>query len=136
MDYTEIIKNLTLYESDLYSGKIIIEKRIGITDVEFKKNMTFQTDAICWYKKSNKIYFKNYNYVLIRKFIENEEFVNELYYDIDELKDKGLKIENFFPFYPNFSTLKLYFKKNNDIPIESQNECIDYVKVLNKHFYK
>lgn len=135
MDYKNIVKKLTINKSDLYTGKIILNKCDKELNIKLENNSIFQTDATCWKRENGEIVFQNFNYVLIRKFNKQVNMINELFYDIDELKDNGIEIEDFFPIYPNMSILNYYFNYI-DVSDNTKKKCINYAKILNKKYYR
>lgn len=135
MDFKKIVKKLTLYKSDLYTGNIVIVSQTGEFHLNVPKDGFIQTDATCWQKDEDGIIYKNYSYILVRSFNENINIQNEIYYDIDSLIDLGLTPEDLFPIYPNASILN-YYLNYCDMSIKTKNKCINYAKSLNKNFYK
>lgn len=137
MHIKRTIYNLTLYKKDLYEGKIIIIP--NSRDIALKLNPTnfIQTDANCWKKENGnvKISYGRYNYILVRKFLDGENIENELYCDIDDLKDKGLDLENLFPIIPNYQILKYYLEQHH-MPKNSYRKYINYTSSLNANFYR
>ncbi len=138
LKYTKrTINKLTLYETDLYEGKIVVIPHSRNLCI-LKSNGTFiQTDTICWKKENNyvMINYGTYNYVLIRKFSNNANVANELYFDIDDLKDKGINLTDFFPIYPNVQILK-YYLENNNVSKNSIDKCLTYCSKIDKNFYR
>ena len=135
MDYKSIVKKLTINKSDLYTRKIILNKCDKELNIKLENNSIFQTDATCWKKENSEIIFSDFNYVLIRKFNKQVNMINELFYDIDELKDNGIEIEDFFPIYPTISILNYYFNYI-DVTGNTKKKCINYAKILNKKYYR
>lgn len=131
------INKLTLYETDLYEGKIIIVPHSRNLCIEKNFGTFIQTDTMYWKKENNHVIinYETYNYVLIRKFSNNDNIANELYFDIDDLKDKGLNIADFFPMYPNDKILK-YYLENNNVSKNSIDKCLVYCAKFDKNFYR
>lgn len=135
MNLKRTIRKLTLYENDLYEGKIVIVPHTGNLYINKCDDTIIQTDATCWCMDNQTILFRNYNYVLLRKFKGHINVQNELYYDIDDLEDKGIDFNDLFPIYPNRRTLN-YYMDYCDMSLKTKYKCLNYAKILNKDFYK
>ncbi len=137
MHIKRTIKKLTLYKTDLYEGKIIIIPNSDDISLEMGPNIFIQTDAICWKKKNNKVIipYCNYNYVLCRKFEGCNNIETELYYNFNDLQDKGLNLEDLFPIMPNDQILR-YYLEQSDISKKFYKKYISYASEKNKKFYK
>lgn len=137
MHIKRTINNLTLYKTDLYEGKIIIIPNSKDIALELNPTNFIQTDARCWKKEDGKfkISYGCYNYILVRKFLGCKNIENELYYDIDDLKDKGLDLENLFPIMPNYQILKYYLMQGH-IPKKYYQKYIKYTSNINANFYR
>lgn len=135
LNIKKIVKKLTLYESDLYEGKIIIIPKKDSLVLKKSENEIIQTDATCWKRQGDNLFFINYNYVLVRKFDKQKIVNNEIYYDIDFLEDKGLETSELFPIYPNNEVLNHYLNYC-DISLKTKEKCLEYAKRLNKLFHK
>lgn len=135
MNLKRTIKKLTLYKDDIYTGKISIVPQKGNLLIKKKDDMIIQTDAVCWKNENNNILFCKYNYVLIRKFLEHVNIYNKLYYNVDNFEKNGLTLEDLFPLYPNIQ-ISNYYLNYCDVSSMSKDKCLNYVKMLNKNFYK
>lgn len=135
MSPKQIIEKLILYSTDLYKNKIYIIKHSQDVYLKKEASQAIQTDAVCWKKDDNGILFKNYNYVLCRSFFLNTDIKNELYYNIDNLKNNNLNIKGLFPIYSNCGVLTYYLNYYN-MPKNTKVNCLDYTKSLNPRFYK
>lgn len=137
MNLKRTINKLTLYENDLYEGKIVIIPKSRNLCIKKELGIFIQTDTICWKKDKSDILinYNNYNYVLVRKFNNKINTKNELYYDIDDLNDKGLNLNDLFPIYPNNQILT-YYLEHSDLSMTSRQKCINYCSSINKNFYR
>lgn len=131
MDYQKQIKNLTLNKSDFYTGKIIIQKTSGDFTLKNNSNYIIQTDAKDNKKEYEYTIYKNYNYILIRKFKNHKNIENELCYNVDDLIDLGIKIEDLFPIYPTIEVMAEYLKGVN-VSDKQKSKCLSMTKMLNK----
>ncbi len=135
MHLKRAIDKLTLYKTDLYEGRIIIIPNVNNISLKLSPNTFIQTDAVCWKKEENYAIIDCFNYVLCRKFEGLNNIENELYYNFDDLKDKGLDLEDFLPMLPNNQILRYYLEHSN-ISKNSYQKYIDYAAGLNKSFYR
>lgn len=135
MNIKRTVKKLVLYESDLYEDKIVILNPNASTLITKDKNTIIQTDATCWSYKDGNFLFKDYNYILLRRFEKFVNIQNEIYYNIDSLTDKGLKLSDLFPIYPNRTVMTAYLSCC-DMSQKSKERCLNYAKSLTKTFYK
>lgn len=137
MHLRQTIDKLILYKKDLYEGNIVIIPNSENISLQLQSNIFIQTDAIDYSKKISNITidYGFYNYLLVRKFDGCNNIENELYYNFDDLKDNGLCLEEFFPFYPNSQILNYYLQHSN-INKSSYQKYIKYASKLNENFYK
>lgn len=137
MHIKQTIEKLTLYKSDLYEGRIIIIPKSENVSLKIWPNILIQTDAVCCEKENDNIKFNYgyYNYILVRNFKGCRNIQNELYYNLDDLKDNGVYLEDFFPIMPNNQIMN-YYLENSCIKKDSYQKYIDYASKLNKNFYR
>ncbi|MCI8778998.1 MAG: hypothetical protein HFI87_07605 [Bacilli bacterium] len=137
MGIKQTIERLTLYQSDLYEGKIMIIPNLENVSLKMSSNIFIQTDATEYTNEFGNIKFNYgyYNYILVRKFVGCKNTQNEMYYNFDDLRDSGLDLEAFFPIMPNNQIIN-YYLENSNVNKSSYQKYIDYASKLNKNFYK
>lgn len=137
MGIKQTIERLTLYQSDLYEGKIMIIPNLENVSLKMSSNIFIQTDATEYTNGFGNIKFNYgyYNYILVRKFVGCKNTQNEMYYNFDDLRDSGLDLEAFFPIMPNNQIIN-YYLENSNVNKSSYQKYIDYASKLNKNFYK
>ncbi|MCI9435228.1 MAG: hypothetical protein HFI86_08185 [Bacilli bacterium] len=137
MGIKQTIERLTLYQSDLYEGKIIIIPNSENVSLKMSSNIFIQTDATEYTNEFGNIKFNYgyYNYILVRKFVGCKNTQNEMYYNFDDLRDSGLDLAAFFPIMPNNQIIN-YYLENSNVNKSSYQKYIDYASKLNKNFYK